>query len=61
MAEYSDRPKHCTYCPNPGADCCVRVHPDGQHIYAHRICATVRGVPYRYVFVDGLVRIGAGR
>ena len=44
----------CTYCPQPEADCCVRVHPDSrQHIYAHQICAAVRGVwPPLYVFVE---------
>ncbi|MEU4273299.1 hypothetical protein [Streptomyces sp. NPDC026092] len=26
----------CTYCPNPGADCFVRVQDDGRHVYAHR-------------------------
>ncbi|MFF2331867.1 MULTISPECIES: hypothetical protein [unclassified Streptomyces] len=47
------RARHCTYCPHPGADCCVRVQMEtGQHIYAHKICAAVRGVPRHYVFLD---------
>lgn len=52
------RARHCTYCPHPGADCCLRVHQDsGQHIYAHQICAAVRGVwPPLYVFLEDGVR-----
>ncbi|MEU8760631.1 DUF6415 family natural product biosynthesis protein [Streptomyces sp. NPDC048659] len=30
MAQRTDRPKPCNYCPHPGADCCVRVQGD-QH------------------------------
>ncbi|MEV8623422.1 hypothetical protein [Streptomyces sp. NPDC051079] len=44
----------CTYCPNSGADCCVRVQQaTGEHIYAHQICAKLRGVwPPLYVFLS---------
>ncbi|MFF7851943.1 hypothetical protein ACFZDF_30790 [Streptomyces sp. NPDC007910] len=49
----SGRP--CTYCPEPGADVCVRTQRDdagGAHIYAHRECADERGVIPLYVFTD---------
>ncbi|MFE5630593.1 hypothetical protein [Streptomyces sp. NPDC056543] len=55
------RSRSCTYCPHPGPDCCVRVQQDGSHVYAHRICAAVRGVHPRYVFIDDVPRIGAGQ
>ncbi|MFD3947999.1 hypothetical protein [Streptomyces sp. NPDC058579] len=55
----SGRP--CTYCPNPGAACCVRVQKDGRHIYAHRICAALGGALPMYVFVDDMPRIGPGQ
>lgn len=49
--------KHpCTYCPEPGADTCVRTHRDEQgrqrHIYAHRACAEARGVKPMYVYTE---------
>ncbi|KKZ74340.1 hypothetical protein [Streptomyces showdoensis] len=62
MAARIGRPKHCTYCTETGADCCVRVQPDtGRHIYAHRDCAGRRGVKAMYVFLDDAPRIGAPR
>ena len=49
------RGRACVYCPEPDADCCVRVqrsNEGGAHIYAHRTCASERGVIPLYVFVD---------
>lgn len=45
-AEASPRP--CTYCPQPGADVCVREYASasggsGHVIYAHRACAQAHG------------------
>ncbi|MFE5940153.1 hypothetical protein ACFQ69_32850 [Streptomyces sp. NPDC056470] len=48
----------CTYCPNPGADTCVRTHPDGQHIYAHRACAEDRGDTILYSSIESPTRPG---
>lgn len=51
----------CTYCPHPGADCCVRVQPDdqgGRHIYAHQVCAALRGKHPLYVFTEEPARPG---
>lgn len=50
LLKAAPRARHCTHCPKPGADCCVRVHPSGQHIYAHRKCAAARGEQPMYVF-----------
>ncbi|MFJ3537075.1 hypothetical protein ACIPQA_16580 [Streptomyces sp. NPDC090109] len=47
--------RDCTYCPEPGADVCVRTQRDedgGKHIYAHRECADARGVIPLYVFTS---------
>jgi hypothetical protein len=38
----------CAYCPQPGADVCVREYPSasggsGYAIYAHRACAEAHG------------------
>lgn len=40
----------CAYCPQPGADVCIRDYPSdsggtGYSVYAHRACAEQRGVP----------------
>jgi hypothetical protein len=48
----------CTYCPEPDADTCVRTHPDGQHIYAHRRCAEDRGDTILYSSVEPPARPG---
>jgi hypothetical protein len=37
------------------------VQQDGSHVYAHRICAAVRGVRPMYVFIDEVPRIGAAQ
>jgi hypothetical protein len=54
--------RSCTYCPEPGADVCVRVLADnsgpGQHIYAHRACAEARGVVPMYSFIEEPDRAG---
>ncbi|WP_156693839.1 hypothetical protein [Streptomyces ficellus] len=44
--------KSCIYCPEPGADVCVRSvatssGPDRPEL-AHRACAEARGVPVLY-------------
>ncbi|MEU2077088.1 hypothetical protein [Streptomyces sp. NPDC013489] len=55
MATRTRRPRHCTYCPEPGADVCVRSQRDeegGAHIYAHRACAEARGKIPLYVFTE---------
>lgn len=54
MPHLRPRPRrHCTYCPQPGPDCCVRVHPEsGQHIYSHRSCAAARKAKPLYVFIE---------
>lgn len=44
------RARHCTYCPEPAPDCCVRTQGD-QHIYAHRTCAAGRGEKPLYVLL----------
>lgn len=47
--------RHCTYCPEPDADACVRARSDeegGDHVYAHQACAADRKVPTLYVFTD---------
>lgn len=42
----------CAYCPEPGADVCVRVHVtssgSGLSVYAHEECAAERGTPVLY-------------
>lgn len=42
----------CTYCPQLGADVCVRITPStsgaGHSVYAHRRCAEARGIPVLY-------------
>lgn len=44
--------RECTYCPEPGADVCVRVHVQssgsGTSVYAHAACAAERGQPVLY-------------
>ncbi|MFF7183308.1 hypothetical protein [Streptomyces sp. NPDC008121] len=56
--------RDCTYCPEPGADVCVRVMADnsgpGQHLYGHRACAKARGVVPMYSFIEEPTA-GAGR
>jgi hypothetical protein len=49
------RSRPCAYCPEPGADVCIRTQPyeaGGAHIYAHHSCAAKRGVRPLYVFTD---------
>jgi len=45
----------CTYCPDLGADVCVRITPStsgaGSSVYAHRACATDRRIPVLYALV----------
>lgn len=40
--------RECTYCPEPGADVCVRMHTtssgSGIAVFAHSTCAERRGV-----------------
>jgi hypothetical protein len=42
----------CTYCPDLGADVCVRITPStsgaGHSVYAHRACAEARRIPVLY-------------
>ncbi|MBD0743628.1 hypothetical protein [Streptomyces sp. CBMA152] len=42
----------CTYCSEPGADCCVGIIPStsgpDKSVYAHGLCARDRGVPVLY-------------
>lgn len=42
----------CTYCPEPGADVCVRIHVEssgsGLSVFAHEQCATEHGAPVLY-------------
>lgn len=42
----------CTYCPDTGADVCVRITPSasgaGHSVYAHRACAEAHGDPVLY-------------
>lgn len=42
----------CAYCPDLGADVCVRITPStsgaGHSVYAHRRCAEARGIPVLY-------------
>lgn len=56
MSPRDTRGRPCTYCPEPGADVCVRVLADnsgpGAHVYAHRACAADRGVVPMYSFID---------
>ncbi|MDV5145947.1 hypothetical protein R1T08_17445 [Streptomyces sp. SBC-4] len=56
MATRTRRPRPCTYCPEPGADACVRTQRSeqhgGVHIYAHQKCAAARGVRPLYLFID---------
>jgi hypothetical protein len=44
--------RECTYCPTPGADVCVRMHPAssgaGVSVYAHEACAAERGQAILY-------------
>ncbi|MET8506813.1 hypothetical protein ABZV60_19475 [Streptomyces sp. NPDC004787] len=61
MATRTGRPRHCAYCTEAGADCCVRVHPDGGHVYAHRGCAARRGVKPMYVFTSYALQVEAAR
>ncbi len=49
--------RHCTYCPEPEANACVRT-TDGAHIYAHKDCARKRNVVPLYVFTDESSRNG---
>ena len=45
----------CAYCPDPGADVCVREYPSasgpGTAIHAHRACADERGIDVLYALV----------
>jgi len=45
----------CSICHQPGADVCVRITPStsgaGSSVYAHRACATTRGIPVLYALV----------
>lgn len=48
--------RHCTYCPQAGADCCIRVHESvsggsSTSVYAHRSCAEARRVTVLYSIV----------
>jgi hypothetical protein len=55
MPNTPSRPRPCTYCPQPGADACVRTlgtEAGGAHIYAHQKCAAARGVIPLYRFID---------
>lgn len=55
MATRIRRPRHCNYCPAPGADVCVRMQTaaqGGAQIYAHRTCAEQRGQTPLYVFTQ---------
>ncbi|MFC8155879.1 hypothetical protein ACFUO0_17765 [Streptomyces cinereoruber] len=55
MATRTRRPRACTYCPKPDADACVRVtapEAGSVHIFAHKSCATERGVNWWYVVLD---------
>ncbi len=61
MATVRRRLRACNYCPHPGADCCVRVAPDGKHVYAHRACAEDRGISPMYVFTHEAPRAGVGQ
>ncbi|MFV0130099.1 hypothetical protein ACLGI4_20735 [Streptomyces sp. HMX112] len=49
----------CIYCPESGADVCVRTvstsNGHGRHEFAHRACAEERGVlPLYVVLASGL-------
>ncbi|MFE5514928.1 hypothetical protein ACFQ9J_30795 [Streptomyces sp. NPDC056529] len=47
--------RDCAYCPEPGADACVRVtapEAGSVHVFAHRKCARDRGVSWWYVITD---------
>lgn len=54
--------RHCVYCPQPGADVCVRMLESGSgpgsSVLAHRACAEQRGVPVLYTLMG---TIGAER
>ena len=51
----ADERRDCTYCPEPDADVCVRMHEvtsgAGHSVYAHRACAESRGVPVLYAII----------
>lgn len=52
----ADDRRACAYCPEPGADVCVREHNsvcggDGSSVYAHRACAEAHGVPVLYALL----------
>ncbi|MGW7366711.1 hypothetical protein ACWGI8_25550 [Streptomyces sp. NPDC054841] len=58
LQRWAARPP-CTYCTEPGADVCVRVHESaaggaGQSVYAHRTCAEQRNVPVLYALIGGI-------
>lgn len=46
------RRRECAYCPQAGADVCVRaiaaVSGPDVHVYAHQTCAEQRKVPWMY-------------
>jgi hypothetical protein len=53
------RGRDCTYCPEPGADVCVRTvisnsGPD-RAVDAHRACAEAHGVPVLFEYL-GTIR-----
>lgn len=60
MPTRPSKPRSCTYCPEPGADVCIRTRRDEagdtSHIYAHQSCAEERGVLPLYVFTDEPLR-----
>lgn len=54
------RRRECAYCPEPGADVCVRAvaaasGPD-VHVYAHQTCAERRKVGWLYRLLAPVVR-----
>lgn len=58
----SSSARHCTHCPEPGADVCIRAEYAARsspstgslptHIYAHRACAAERGELPLYTFTN---------
>lgn len=51
----ADDRRDCTYCPNKGADVCVRTIPSNsgpdRAVNAHRSCAEQRDVPVLFEYV----------
>lgn len=50
--------RQCTYCPEPGADVCVRMMESGSGpgaaVLAHRACAEQRSVPVLYELIGNI-------